>query len=310
MSDPINPDLKTVTPSAEVARLTRPQREQRMHSLMSGSEDILRRSTEEYLNGREIVSVAMLWSGGNDSNVVAHWARDIMTHVIHANTGIGIEQTRQHVRDWSERWGKPLLEKHPPVSYREMVLERGFPGPMQHWKMYTRLKERCIDEARRDLGVSRSRKKAVILLAGRRREESKRRKQIPLYERDGSAIWVSPMAMWTKLDMTFYRTMFNDVPRNPVADLLHASGECLCGAFAHTGELDEINEWFPDVVKNIRKLEREAKAAGIPYPLYLWGWGADPTLKTLGSFVARQLGEQLRNGSGPMCTSCDGRRPS
>lgn len=33
--------------------------------------------------------------------------------VAHANAGIGIEQTRQFVRDTTAAWGLPLLEKHP-----------------------------------------------------------------------------------------------------------------------------------------------------------------------------------------------------
>ena len=82
------------------------------------------------------------------------------------------------------------------------------------------------------------------------------------------------------------------MPRNEVSALLHMSGECLCGAFAHEGELDEIGDWSPDVAVGIRALEEEALAAGIPPERCRWGWGA---------------GRERPSRTGPMCSSCDAR---
>ncbi len=115
-------------------------------------------------------------------------------------------------------------------------------------------------------------------------------------EREGSIVWVSPLVNWTALDLNTYRIMHPDVPRNEVSDLLHMSGECLCGSFAHSNELDEIALWFPEVAAEIRALEVEVLATG-RFPEYRcrWGWGGDR--------------ETLRRSrrSGRLCSSCDAR---
>jgi len=155
--------------------------------------------------------------------------------------------------------------------------------------MYQRLKERALDLARHELGIANSRKQAGVWIAGRRREESKRRSDIPLHEADGSVIWVSPVANWTKLDLNTYRSMNPDIPRNPVAAQLHMSGECLCGAYAHPGELDEIGFFYPDTRDRIVALQREVAAAGWVEPHCRWGHGQ-------GGKVAKP---------GRLCSSCD-----
>ena len=301
--DPLNPGMDGPTPSAIVAGLTGSQRAQRLDALLAQTGAIWEVAMSTHLRGRELTAVAGLFSGGNDSRLTLHIMRDRLTHAIHANTGIGIEETRQFVRDTCAAWGLPLIERNG-ESFEAMVLERGFPGPGQHWKAFSRLKERALDAARHDLGVANSRTKAAVFVAGRRRAESDRRQDIPLHESDGSVIWVSPLANWTKLDMNTYQLRHPDLPRNQVADLLHMSGECLCGSFAKPGELDMIGDWYPEVVAYIRGLEVRATAAGIPHPLNLWGWGADPDLKRVGTGVARSLGERLSPRKGRLCTSC------
>lgn len=237
-----------------------------------------------------LTAIAVLFSGGNDSTVLAHMFKDVATHAVHANTGIGIEATRQFVRDTCAMWDLPLLERRalaPQDQYEAMVLERGFPGPAMHWKMYQRLKERALEQVRKELNPH-PRKQRAIFLAGRRSDESKRRSKLSAtIERRGSLIWVSPILDWTSVDMNTYRAMHPDIPRNQVSDLLHMSGECLCGAFAKPGELDEIGYWYPDVVAQIRGLEGRVRAAGHPPEICRWGHG-----------VGR------RSKVGPLCSSC------
>jgi 3'-phosphoadenosine 5'-phosphosulfate sulfotransferase (PAPS reductase)/FAD synthetase len=288
--DPLRPDTEIVTPSEIVAALSPADRKLRVGRLVEQAFDIYADGIEQYISGRDLAASCVLFSGGNDSTTLAHLftrVRPLATHAIHANTTIGIEQTRQYVRDTCAAWGLPLVEKRAPITYRDLVLERGFPGPGHHWKMYSRLKERALDLARHDLGVANSRTKAAVFIAGRRRAESERRQDVPLYESDGSVIWVSPLAMWTKLDLNTYREIFHDVPRNEVSDLLHMSGECLCGAFAKPGELDEIGEWFPEVRAEIEELQRDVAAAGHERPFCTWGHGQGDPSK-----------------SGRLCSSC------
>lgn len=247
--------------------------------------DAVRMATAD---GHRLAGSVVLFSGGNDSTTTAHLFRHIATHAGHCNTGIGIEQTRQFVRDTCAGWGLPLIEKHPPPkrSYADMVLGEakfqpkdggpvrpffeGFPGPGGHGVMYRNLKERGLDAIKRDL-VANPRRERMIFITGVRQSESQRRAERPAVHRDGSAVFASPIARWTKIDMNAYRKRFPDVPSNEVADLIHMSGECLCGAFAHPGELNEIAYWFPEVAAEIRELERRAAERGIKR--CTWGQG-------------------------------------
>lgn len=288
--DPVRPAVGEVTPDEVVAHLSEDEQRLRLSHLVAQAHQILADAVATHAEGRQIVAVVGLFSGGGDSTALVHLLRDQLTHAAHANTGIGIESTRQHVRDLCQLWGLPLLEKHPPVSYRDLVLERGFPGPAMHFKMYTRLKERCLDQVRRDL-VRNPRRERVVFVAGRRRSESARRAQVPIHERRGSVIWASPLVSWTALDLSRYRAT-HALPSCPASSLIHMSGECLCGAFARRGELDEIGDWFPEVRAEIEALEREVRAAGHPEPFCRWGHGQ-------GAAVARRS-----DRVGALCTSC------
>lgn len=247
------------------------QREKRVLSLIEDANRIIDEALEAHLQDHKLMATCILFSGGNDSTVLAHLFRQRATHAIHCNTTIGIEQTRQFVRDTCKEWGLPLMEEIAPTTYRELVIDQGFPGPGHHYKMYQRLKERGLMQARRKL-VTNPLKERVLYLAGRRKAESKRREGIPEHERRGSIIWASPLANWEKLDLNTYRKMFPDLPRNEVSDLLHMSGECLCGSFAKPDELEEIRYWFPDVAEEIDALEKEVAAAGHPEEKCKWGY--------------------------------------
>jgi 3'-phosphoadenosine 5'-phosphosulfate sulfotransferase (PAPS reductase)/FAD synthetase len=277
--------------SADVARLTRPQREQRVQRLVGHAGDMLDQAldlaawhgsgaTPRLAKPREVAGVLALFSGGNDSTTLAHLFRDRVTGFAHANTTVGLEATREYVRATSSLWGVPLLERSSPKSwedsYAALVRERGFPGPGQHYKMFQRLKEHALYAISREI-VTNGNRQRVVFVAGRRREESRRRADVPELERRDSIMWVSPLVAWTKMDLNTYRLMCGDVPVNEVADLLHMSGECLCGAFAQAGELEMVLQWFASDpgIEVIRELEDELAAReDIPPMRRKWGWGA------------------------------------
>ena len=290
--------------NSEVARLTRPAREARVSELVGEARDLLNLAIEQHVanDGRMVAATVILFSGGNDSTVLAHLFRDVADYAAHANTTIGIEQTRDFVRNTCEEWGLPLLERKPPREidhYRSLVLDQGFPGPGHHFKMFQRLKERVIQQVQREL-VGNPYRERVVFLAGRRRDESERRASVPEMERAGSRVYVSPLVNWTKLDLTTYRLMQGDVPVNEVSDLIHMSGECLCGSFASAGEREEISYWFPEVFEEIAALESEiADRDDIPEHRKTWGWGSDPAVLKASRTRASKVGA--------LCSSCEDR---
>lgn len=287
----------------DVARMTRTQREARVTELVGQSRDFLSAAIEEHITneGRMVAAIVVLFSGGNDSTTLAHLFRHEAHYAAHANTTIGIEQTREFVRSTCEEWGLPLIERTPPSEsdhYRALVLSQGFPGPAMHFKMFQRLKERALRQIRSEV-VADPRKERVVYIAGRRRTESQRRAHVPVSEREGSIVWVSPLVNWTKLDLNTYRLMAGDVPSNLASDLIHMSGECLCGAFAAPGERAAIDEWFPLALAEVRELEALIADRGdIPEHRKTWGWGADPAKKSLDGKPSK---------SGALCSSCDDR---
>lgn len=261
---------------------------------------ILREAVTAHLDGHELVGRVVLFSGGNDSTTLTHLLRFTLPEELrataagHANTTIGVERTRQFVRDTCAAWGLPLIEKYPPKTFTELVRESGCPGPAQHFKAYQRLKERPLRLIRKQL-VTNGRRQRVMFIAGRRRAESARRTSIVEHEREGSVIWASPLANWTKADLDEYRTL-HDVPRNPIADELGMSGECLCGAFAEPGEYERIAAVDPEAAEQIVAAEHAAREAGIDEQRCRWGWGA-----------YRDDPEAQPSKVGRLCSSCDAR---
>lgn len=272
--------------------------------LLASAEDVMRQA-EEAAEGRQIVKRLLMFSGGDDSTAVAHHFRRRADALVHINTGIGIPQTRQFVRDTATAWGLPLIEKSPPPGegYRNLVMGTvrkrsnpaetirysGFPGPTAHGQMYQWLKHHQLDRIRQEI-ITDPRRQRLLLVTGLRRQESERRRARPPVDLDGSLIWASPMIYWSKMDLNEYRRRNPDCPRNEVAAHLHRSGECLCGAFMNPEDLDEIGFFYPEVAAEIRALEAEAAAAGIAR--CVWAEGS-------------KRRDRPAAPGGPLCTSCN-----
>ena len=220
------------------------------------------------------VKVFALFSGGHDSLCSAHLASRSprFDGCVHIDTGTGVEETRAFVRATCRGFGWPLFEYRPPVPYEEIVLRWGFPGPAGHTLIYNRLKERCLRQLSREHKTKRS--DLILLATGIRRQESRRRMGYvePVQRKDGR-VWVAPLLHWSN-DDKHASLETHSLPRNPVVEKLCMSGECLCGAFARKGELDEIAFWYPEVAARIRALEARAAAAGVPCR-----WGQAPAGK-------------------------------
>jgi 3'-phosphoadenosine 5'-phosphosulfate sulfotransferase (PAPS reductase)/FAD synthetase len=247
----------------------------------------------------QVDAVYGLFSGGHDSLCSTHIASldPRFAGVLHMNTGIGIEETRDFVRQTCADRDWPLYETRPSEGkYEEMVLERGgFPyGEQSHNSMLFYLKQQPMQR-----WLKANTKGRVGLVTGIRKHESVRRMgagiSVPVREQ-GRKVWVSPILEWTKIDCNRHMDQHR-LPRNPVVDLLHRSGECLCGAMARSEEIHEIAAYFPDTALRINALEHECEGRGIVASVWA---GRD----------ARQLspGQQMlfsKASLAPLCTSCE-----
>lgn len=255
-----------------------------------------------------------LFSGGHDSLVATFIAAQHprFTAVVHINTGIGIMQTREFVDETCDRFGWPLLEykavdnvdakgRPDPQIYDELVLEHGFPGPTRigHNKMYHRLKERQIARLIRD--HKRHRRDRIILVSGCRSHESRRQMgHVTEVQTEGGRVWNAIIHDWTKRDVDDFLNQ-RRIPRNPVVLNLCKSGECLCGAFARPGELDDIAFHYPLAAARIRALEQRVMRR------FPWGWESGPPQWWLDA-KRRQLFlfemDEMGRRPTPLCHSC------
>ena len=140
------------------------------------------------------IKVYALVSGGNDSTVVAHLSAKFgprLDAIAHINTGIGVERTRDYVREFSDWIGMPLIEKRAERKYEDLVMEYGFPGPAAHRYMYIWLKERALRKLRREAQDGQRRR--VMFITGVRTSESQRRmghvEQPGLTDETDSLLW-------------------------------------------------------------------------------------------------------------------------
>jgi len=251
--------------------------------------------------------VVGMMSGGNDSLPACYIAslHPAFSGILHINTGIGVEDTRVFVRDlcaakaW-KLWEYKAMENTradgtpDPMDYEKIVERYGFPGPAGHGMMYAKLKERQLRRFKRDHGIhGRGKiKNRVMLVSGVRSQESDRRErnvQTELIQLTPSELWAAPIREWSKQDCRAAR-IYAGLQENPVAFNLHKSGECLCGAFAKPGELEELRFFYPDTAARIDRIACAAKAAG-----HSNGWGERPEKKLIGTAAEKQH----------MCTKCN-----
>jgi len=239
-----------------------------------------------------------MFSGGHDSlaSTILASRHPNFAGVLHIHTGIGIEETREFVHETCREHGWALIELRPTVSYEDLVLERGgFPGgPMAHNSMVWHLKQKPLSEWIK----AGSFKSPVGLVTGIRTAESNRRAKsgiaIPIRKDGSRKVWISPILDWTKQDcnVLIAREGFR---RNQVVDVLHRSGECLCGALARSGEIHDIDYWYPEVGERIHALEVECENRGLKSCV----WASRE------SVIDGQ--EQLFAKSEVLCSSCEAR---
>ncbi len=257
------------------------------------------------------VATWCLFSGGNDSTVLAHRCRKHYDGLAFIDTGTAVPGVAEFVADFAQSIDKPLRVMHAGDAFRKLVLGGavrrngtvevgiGFPGPAMHSRSYRALKESQIKALLRESKVGHSRRARVLFLSGIRRAESRRRSQrVPIDRLGGTAaVFANPLIDWTGEDMRRYRSE-HELPESDAAALMHRSGECNCGAFASAAEeRATLKLLYPEFFASIETLEAEAEAAGLQW--CRWG-GYDRD--------GQRATDTKRQAVGLLCESCDSRQ--
>lgn len=243
-------------------------------------------------------AVWSLLSGGDDSlaTAIVTSRAKLFRGCLHIDTGIGIPETQTFVRETCAAQGWPLKVYRGPYDYAALAVQFGFPGPAAHFRMYIRLKERALDAFIRDHKV-RWRDRIVLSTGARLTESDRRMGHVQQIQRDGCKLWVNAIRDWTKFDCHDAIARAG-LPRNPVVELLHMSGECLCGSFAKPDELKEIALWYPATAARIRSLEAQVKSAGQKACV----WGVRPPRERKRQPAVR---DSAGRRVGPLCQQCE-----
>jgi 3'-phosphoadenosine 5'-phosphosulfate sulfotransferase (PAPS reductase)/FAD synthetase len=246
------------------------------------------------------VAIYVGFSGGNDSRAVAHW---MMNNVpgcrpFHINTGIGIERTRQYVRDTCALYGWNLREiralEDCGESYDALCIAHGFPGPDGHQMMYSRLKERGVRQLVREAKDGRKHRDTVLIASGIRHDESLIRMGYAGREinKVDSQVWINPLYWWPKEQRDAYNAA-SGMPENPVTKLLGMSGECGCGAFAQPGELARWAAIDPEFGERVERLQKIVLQRG-----FTWSWEGRPPR----GGCKKEQGQIFQR---PLCVGCE-----
>lgn len=219
-----------------------------------------------------------LFSGGHDSLTVAHIASQHPRFggIIHLDTGTGLPETRAYVEAVCDLYKWPLYVASTQdamayydnaATYESLIQQHGLPGAAQHGNMYRYLKERPLRYLKTQLAPGGK----WALVTGARSEESIRRMgTVTPINPDGSTIWGAAIHDWAAMDCTRYIEEM-ELPRNPVKDIMHISGECFCGCFAAAEEVHMLEIFYPDQAARIAVWEQMAREAGHEGKRCRWG---------------------------------------
>jgi 3'-phosphoadenosine 5'-phosphosulfate sulfotransferase (PAPS reductase)/FAD synthetase len=285
----------------------------------------------------EPVATWCLFSGGNDSTVLAHRCREQCDGLAWIDTGTAVPGVETFVRSYAERIGKPLRILSAGDAFRTIVLgdlvwwarfiaahdheptltidtarygrtsggelgqvPHGFPGPGAHGHAYNRLKERQIMALLRESKQGHSRRARVLFLSGIRRAESRRRPKREAINRlpGKSAVFVNPLIGWTGEQIRGYRRE-HDLPESPAVALLPQKRRVQLRRVRESRRRERamLPAIYPDFFAGIEKLEAEAQAAGIRW--CRWG-GYD--------LEGDRAGGVSRERPGLLCESCEARQ--
>lgn len=244
----------------------------------------------------------VLFSGGHDSLVATHFSMEkgLAEAVLHIDTGTGLPQNQDFVEDFCRGRGYPLTVESSSYSLKELAVEFGFPSPATHTWTYRYLKERPLREV-----AKRSDGKPHFYTGVRRQESERRFRNVEDGRETDRFVWYAPIASFSKRDVEAYIDD-HDLPRNPVVENIHRSGECFCGAFAaRDEELIDLEAHYPRHYNYLLEVEERVQSEiGTSEDYCFWGHGeADP--RSLRAEKAEKDDQQL-----VLCRGCQPAYPT
>jgi 3'-phosphoadenosine 5'-phosphosulfate sulfotransferase (PAPS reductase)/FAD synthetase len=272
-----------------------------MDDLLKESMEIYQRAMLDY----QPYATVLMFSGGDDSLTalgVADLLKIRIDYLMHVVTGTGIAKTTEFVRNLAGNLDLPYIELSAGDKYEKYVLRKGFfgIGIQAHTFAYHLLKQQQFEHGA-SLIRQRKRKRNILFLNGARRQESNNRRKTmaePI-RADGANIWVNLINEWSKMDsMEFLSSEV--IERNPVSELLHRSGECMCGTMQSMEERKEAAFWFPEWGQWLDDLEKRVTALPPEGEGFSWKWGERMPKHLLQS----RDGQHYLPGFQPMCTGC------
>lgn len=270
-----------------------------MNETIEHSQDIIQRAIQEL----DPYAILVMVSGGSDSltaYTVAHELGVPISGIAHVVTGTGIPETTDWVRTWAATQPYPYFEANAGTAYEDYVLRKGFFGRGQtaHAYAYHLLKAEHFRKLISRHFRQRQRGRRILLINGARSSESDNR----MFKLNGEDIqqegknqnyWVNLIRHWSKNDCLHYLG-HKGVELNTVTQVLHRSGECMCGTTQSLEERQEASFWFPGWGKQLDDLERRVKCQ------FAWGWGED----TPKGVAQEKAGQLPLPGFQPMCSTC------
>jgi 3'-phosphoadenosine 5'-phosphosulfate sulfotransferase (PAPS reductase)/FAD synthetase len=220
--------------------------------------------SERLSNGRhEGLERGVLFSGGDDSLSLAHYVIETLEaadFIIHLATNTSLPENIDYIREVCAEYRWPLMIIKSPMTLSKLGYRYGFPGPDYHNVAFQYLKGRQLQYIHQQMDPT----KDIKFFSGVRKDESDRRlKNIEAevqYESisDGNfdGWWLSPLLDMSDEEVLQYRRE-HGLPRNPVAEKIHRSGDCFCLAYGNrTEELLLLEAEYPKFAKWLKNVER------------------------------------------------------
>jgi len=235
----------------------------------------------------------VLLSGGKDSVTAAHKTmseyedKQVRPVAVYLQTGVGMPRNRMYVEWFCDTMDWQLWELRTHEDYLDLVREHGYPGPSQHQKMYTSLKERPISK------LTTVAENPHFYTGVRKDESQARAKTVEKRQETRRAVWHAPIAEWSRTDVTRYIDD-NDIPPSPLWDN-NTPKDCWCGAYGHPEErIDAEAEGYEAFIEYLRGMDEEVETGDVTE---VWGWaGLDPN---------EQRAEQAKRDERQTYIGCD-----